>query len=599
MSLKTFLLKYLGWCPMNPDQSPPNRTDSTVNMFEDFLTGWRNYLLTVALLSIILASSLILAPPPPIQTTSTPDPWDTVFSETPEYPEPSKRITVNTPDSIISEQTTLEGTERIEIKNKTVWIKDLLLLKDDSELYFMNCTVILPKPPEYLYDDIFHEYVGILLTDSSSLTAINSTFVPSERYNGIGFIGSSQANLTNTILANCSLNFDEHSKLEATNSVIYQIYVDNDTNLVLKDSVVSWLHQKHRWRSRWHNILKISQPEVKVIDSRIGVAHIRIINSSRVVIDGDIGYQKYWNIIDAYQIDGYTMNLTLVESELGEYFGITGVYSVFNVTGGKYLGVMGTNSDIYLSGSEIYGVSIAGNSSATISDSNVYHLGTSEIHSYVGDLWRPMAPGSVHQEVNISESRVEYLNIAGNTDIICDALYVCNVGLGETVSSIWGSVQWGDVNYVKSGSYDRWAFTQHYTVQTIGEEYMVPGVELQVVNSTGDIVWSGVSDEDGCAEFNITFCSYYPLYQPYRYVTNYNGTWNLTGTYGNEVKSVGVSMFETGSPIRLDYSKDVFTLPINNSYLVYACLVAIIVLSIFKFRVYYLNNDLDPFKEDN
>ena len=63
MNIRAFFDKYLGWCPMSPDLSPPQK-DGVTNFLDDFLAGWRNYFITISLLSIILASSILFTPPP-------------------------------------------------------------------------------------------------------------------------------------------------------------------------------------------------------------------------------------------------------------------------------------------------------------------------------------------------------------------------------------------------------------------------------------------------------------------------------------------------------------------------------------------------------
>jgi hypothetical protein len=426
--------------------------------------------------------------------------------------------------------------------------------------------------------------VGILLSNSSRLIAVDSIFVPTDRSNGIGLIGTSHATIKNCVFANCSLALDENAKLEVNNSTIYQIYYDNDTELEIIYSDIRWFHQQHRWRSRWHNILKTPQPSVRLLNSKIGFSEIRVINSTNAEINGVIGYQEYWNNIEEWKLSESNLNLTLYESELQGILWVEAIFSDLNVSGGPNLWVFSSNSNVSLSDSMVYALGLYGNSSATIANSNLYQLGTTNTLSSTGELWRPINPSSVHQVLNISASRVEYLNLVGNTEIKCNELYVSSVGLGDSVSSLEGSVEGYSLDFVRTGSYVRWAFTQSYLVETVGEERVLPGVELNLVDSSGDVVWSGVSDENGCAEFNITFCSYYPLFEPYRYVTNYRDSWNLTGVFGGEVESATISMFETGSPIRLDYSKDVFTLPVNNRVLMYVCLGAITVLSLLKFR---------------
>ena len=599
MNIRAFFEKYFDWCPMS--EMPPQKTNGLFNIFDDFLSGWRNYFITISILSIILASSILITPPPLIPAQSTPNTWKNALDQMPSVPTPIKGITVKEPDVIISEQTIVEGDNVLSFKDQTILVTGLLMFNDNSKLVLQNCTFIVPDYTGYRYEDIFHEYVSILFNDSSRLEAVDSVFVPNERFRAIGFIGDSQCILDNVVMANCSINLDENAQLNANSSRIARIYEDSITNLRVYDSVVGELYQQNRWRSHWGNIRSLDSPIAEFVDSEIGAAEIRVTNSSNCVIDGEIGYHSYWNSYHDWQITGSTMNLTLVNSKVGSYFAVDGLYSVFNISGSSSMWLIASNSMVYCNDAEIFGVSISGNSSATIVDSNLYHLGTNDAFSFSGEYFRPFSPSSMHQVLDVSGSRIEYLNLAGFSDIQFNDVFVEDAGMGKVVSSISGSVEWGNVvlnEYVPYGLYDTWALTQKYRIQTEGVERVLPGVELKLMDSSGKLVWSGLSDENGIAEFNVTYCSYYPLSEPYAYVTNYLDTWNLTGSYQNEDKTVQVSMFNTDSPIILDYSKDVFILPIDNHILLYSSLAIILILTALKLRIYLSNKKLDPFTEN-
>jgi len=55
MTFRDVFEKY--WCPIAPDIKPPQKNSSLVNIFDNLLTGWRYYFITLALLSLSLLSS--------------------------------------------------------------------------------------------------------------------------------------------------------------------------------------------------------------------------------------------------------------------------------------------------------------------------------------------------------------------------------------------------------------------------------------------------------------------------------------------------------------------------------------------------------------
>ena len=55
MTFRDVFEKY--WCPISPDIKPPQKDNGLVNIFDNLLTGWRYYFITLALLSLSLLSS--------------------------------------------------------------------------------------------------------------------------------------------------------------------------------------------------------------------------------------------------------------------------------------------------------------------------------------------------------------------------------------------------------------------------------------------------------------------------------------------------------------------------------------------------------------
>ena len=90
-------------------------------------------------------------------------------------------------------------------------------------------------------------------------------------------------------------------------------------------------------------------------------------------------------------------------------------------------------------------------------------------------------------------------------------------------------------------------------MSTYGDELVVPEVSLILIDGSGEQVWEGMTDENGEALFNITYCNYYPLFEPYTFVSNYDEEWTLTGSKDADAVETKIRFRETGSPIILQF----------------------------------------------
>jgi len=548
MNLRDFFQRLFDWCPMKPGETPPQRSNTLMKFLDGFLVGWRNYLITMIIFGSILAYSILVVPPPLIPVSSTPDTWGEAYDAYPLVGEPLKRVFVGEPDIVISDQTVLEGDEVLSFEDQTVLFSNLLLLKDNSKLVFRNCTFIVPDYSGYRYDDIFHEFAGVVFNGSSTLEAYDSTFVPFDRRCGIGFMGSSTCLLDNVILANCTLGFDDDSQLHADNSYIHEIDADRASHLRIRNSTVKRLRQVQTWRSRWVNPVKADAPDVMCENTVIDLLEIRVVNSSQCILDEAIGYREHWNSYDAMHIDGRVMNLTLIDSEVVNPVYLKGFYSVFNVTDTEVLMLQFLLSEVHVDDATLWILSIGGNSSATVRNSNIYSFRTAAHQPYI-ELFRTLPDSSMHMYANISESRIESISISGYCDLVFDRVYVVDAGISDVEATITGDVTWDhDGDFRVNDPYRSFALSQVYEVAVRGEERMIPGATLSLMDHEGSVIWSGVSDENGLAVFNLTFCSHYGPYEPYHYVTNYNDTWTLTGTFEGETRTQEVSLLFTDHP---------------------------------------------------
>ena len=568
-------------CPFPPDMPPPPKTLPT-NLLEQvdwFFEGWRNYLGLVTVMGLLLAYSLLVVPPPLITRAITPDTWNTQLEPSNIPTSYLKLMDVGEPDQCIQKQMVVQGDEVLEFVNQTIEFRGLVLVKDSARIILRNSTLITPNYSGYRASDIFSEPVGMLFNGTARLEAYDSIIVRPGEFPIIGFIGSSSCLLENTVVANCSLGFDESATLEAMRSTIYTVQADSFSSLNIIDSHVDTLRHSNLWRlmGDWHvNEIGAS---VYLEDSTVRRIVVRVVNSSSCHISNVAGYQDYWNIYDAFKVEGATMNVTLKRSTITESFRVYAVNSEVSISSTEASVVAASMSRVSVDDSNVAFLYLYSNSSLVVKDSNIYYFGTGKTPSFDTSLIR-VNESRFRQNATIMRTRIERLWLNSNCKLNFTDVYVGEASLCGFEATLTGSVTWGpdisDQPYFIP--YNRFAFTQVFMVRTHGPERVLPRVNLVLTDKEGNTVWEGVSDENGEASFNLTFCSYYCLHEPYKYVTNYMDRWNLKATYGDETREAGVVLCETGSPIVFEFPEDKPVLPISNAALTYAS-VAIILLA--------------------
>ena len=254
-----------------------------------------------------------------------------------------------------------------------------------------------------------------------------------------------------------------------------------------------------------------------------------------------------------------------------------------NVTGVEVVLIQASMSTVYIDDAKVVWLRTYGNSSVVIRDSNIY--------SYVTGAWLPyedflrfMSPSSFHQDIAMTSSRIEYMRLKTNCDAVFSDVYVDEINIVGMESNLRGTVTWGQNMTHHYDLYDRFSATQAFVVMTRGRKRVLPDVTLVLEDKDGNVVWEGATDEDGNAHFNLTFCSYYPLYEPYKYVTNYLDEWRLTAVSGDVTREETVTMFKTASPIVFEFPEDKLVLPVSNTALTYVSVTVILLATALKLR---------------
>jgi hypothetical protein len=277
-------------------------------------------------------------------------------------------------------------------------------------------------------------------------------------------------------------------------------------------------------------------------------------------------------------MDGATMNVTLIRSTVTEPFWVEAINSEIAAVDTEAT-ILASMSRVRIDRSNVTSIALFGSSCVTVRDSNIYSFNTGTYPIF--DMYLRLVPeSSFRQNATVTSTRIENIGIRANCKYNFTDVYVAEASVSGLEAALTGSVSWGpnirDQPYF--APYNRFAFTQEFEVHTQGPERVLPGVSLVLTDKDGNVVWEGASDECGNVSFNLTFCSYYALYEPYKLITNYKDSWNLEATYGDETRETSIALCETGSPIVFEFPEDKPVLPISNTALTYAS-VAIILLA--------------------
>ena len=575
-------------CPFPPDGDPPPKTPTTniIEHVESFFEGWRNYFAVLTLASLVLTYSLLVVPPPLITEASIPDTWGMQYEPKERPLDRFKWINVSDPEQNHTGQMILDGDMVMEIVDQTIVFNDLVLVKDNACIILRNSTLIVPEY-RYRYENIFKEYAAMVFNDSARLEAYDSIILPSDWMPNIGFIGGSSCILENTVIANTSLSFDESACLFAKNSSIWGVCADGYSDVTLDDSYLHRIYQKNSWRHRTANPITRYDTSVVLKNTEADLILLRVVNSSSIDISEKIGWREHWNSYDYYKIDGYTMNVTLFDSEINELLWVYCINSNVNVTETEVCVLQTSMSNVTVVDSKVDFLVLGANSSADIDDSYIYSYSAAPYlpyEEYLGERLR----GSFYQNAVINGSRIEYLDFYSDSDMFFEDVYIGEVVVDAVETRLEGSVRWGEDMTDRYGSHSRFAVKQVFDVVAQGEERVISGAKLTLTDEDGEIVWEGSTNENGKARFNITFCAYYPLYEPYRYVTNFRDEWRLTSMSSGVTLEETVKLFETGSPIVFDFPEDKQTTPINNRILTFGSMATIILVTAMRLRKHFL-----------
>jgi hypothetical protein len=544
MTDKKRIEEALDACPFPPDRKPPEKDglSKILNFYDEVFGNWKIVVSILSVASLFLAYSLLSVPPPLVVPVSEPDTWGRSFPEYPYTPREEYVWVTRFENQTVHEgDLLLEGVEVLVIENCTYMLKGQLLARDNARLILRNAELFVQEKDSWGPTDLLQGLLNIAFNDSAAFESYNSSIHP-EYFCKIGFLGGSKAFIDSSRIDRTFIYGDEESTIQVTNSNIESISVAGDANCMIFDSEVSsiacssildlirWPELEGDWR----------RCRVEVWNSTLKYIYFKIMNCNAMVSTPLKGFHSFWNSYEYLTGErGAVFNVTLHDTNVTGYYGYYLGLSVFSgnlrVENVWDLGDISVqNGSLQITNSSILSISCTGDSMVDIADSNMRYLSFDN---------------SVH--ANISRSKTELLMLENFKDTAHFNMFLVDeVWLDETLEAyIKGSVSFGENVTRRELNWIKGVVTRNFEVWTQGEKRVLSKVHLTLYNKEDEPIWSGQTDKNGRADFNISFCKWWPLYEPYKYVNNYEDHWRLEAVWGETRQNATVGLFLTETPI--------------------------------------------------
>jgi hypothetical protein len=534
-------------CPFPPDKKPPEKDflSRTHNLYDEVFGNWKIVVSILSAASLILAYSLLTVPPPVAPSVSVPDSWGRAF---PEYEYAPREVFAWVPEyenqMVQQGDLLLEGEDVLLIENCTYVLNGQLLVKDNARLILRNAELFIQEKREWASGvNLIPAPVHMGFNNSAVFKAHNSSIIYPDSSASIGFLQNSEAVIDSSRLDSVNIYGDEESTICVSDSTIGTINVAGGANFELYNSEVSSIScysivDRMRWfrsESDWERC------RVEVWNSTLDHLHLKAKNCDATILAPLKGFHRSWNSYEHVACErGIVLNVTFHNTEVtGDYWGLSAELGNLRVENSKdveYISVR--NGSLNASNSSIRFLTCDTNSAVCIENCNMDWL------SFEGGV-----------DADISGSKAELLildDFEGSLQM--DMFSAEEVSLyGQVEAYMEGSALFGEDATGEELYWDSGFIVRSFEVGTRGGDRVLPNVRLTLYDDDDNAVWSGQTDKNGEASFNITFCHWWPLYEQFKYVNDYEDTWRLEATDGEFTKNATVCLFND-TPI-------VFTFP--------------------------------------
>lgn len=187
----------------------------------------------------------------------------------------------------------------------------------------------------------------------------------------------------------------------------------------------------------------------------------------------------------------------------------------------------GRHDSVYsISDSEVDSLSVMDNSVVSISETKINNL---DISDFEGVL--------VFDNVTLIESLELEPGVPGSQFYISGGLGLgANFSIDEGPFSIdtGPTIEGPSYRANLTGPMQKFKVTRGYRVVARQNGEPLEKVQLKLYNEEGEMIWEGVTDGNGEADFNITYCKNWIL-PPGYYYSNQTKTWSLEAIHGSTI----------------------------------------------------------------
>jgi len=551
-------------CPFPPDRKPPEKDyfSKAYNLYDEFFGNWKIVVSILSVASLVLAYSLLIFPPPIAPSVSVPDSWGRAFPEYPHTPrEEAEWVPKYEVQRVQGGDLILEGDETLFIENCTYILDGLLLVKDNARLILRNAELYIKEKGPWSSDDILPVLVYVGFNDSAVFEVYNCTVFSEDVLPFLGFFGNSRAFLNSSRLDSVSMYGEEDSYVVIRNSSLNHILVARNTRCKVIDSeIVSIQSYSIIDELYWPQPQRVWEKcSVELWNSTLDNLAMMVENCETSISKPFMGFHRYWSPYEYFEGEGVVaFNVTLHDTNLtGEYWSVNVISGSLRVENSSNVANILIQNGTLLMNNMSMGYVYCSDSLIEITNSSIRIVrctGDSKAYIDGSNMWWFTIDSGVKADVSRSKAELLILDDFNGT-IRFDTFLVEEIGLYEKIQAyVEGSVRFGENATSGELYWDNGFIIRNFEVWTQGGDRVLSDVRLTLYDKNDNTVWSGQTDKNGKASFNITFCKLWSLYERFKYVNNYEDQWRLEAASGDVVRIAPVDLFSTETPL-------VFTFP--------------------------------------
>lgn len=550
MTEKRKATEVLDACPFPPDSERPGRGLRTglLNYYEELFGNWKIIASILTAASLVLAYSLLSVPPPLAPSLSVPDSWGREF---PEYEPVTREEFVWVPEyenqTVQKGDIVLEGENVLLIENCTYVLDGLLLVKDNARLILRNAELYIKERRGWTRYDILPGLLYMGFNDSASFEAYNSSVISEDLLIDVGFFGNSRSSMSFSELNSVSIYADEDSFIQITDSILGRINAAGRARCEAVNSKIqivdcySILNRLLLPQKIWEEC------RVELWNSTLEYLSVDVMNCDMSLSTPLLGFHGFWNPYEYFGGEEVVaFNITLHDTNLTRSWGLNAISGSLSVEKSSDMTSVWVRNGTLLITDRSMSNALCEDGLLKVTNSTISFVectGDSKAYIDGSNIWWFSIEGGV--EADVSSSKAELLILQDfNGSIQFNRFLVEELELyGKLQAYVEGSIRLGENATSGELYWDNGFFVRSFEVRTQGGDRVLPDVRLTLYDKDDNTVWSGETDKNGEASFNITFCRLWPLYERFKYVNNYRDNWRLEATDGEFTKNASVSLF--------------------------------------------------------